>query len=220
MSHLELPCLPVVGSSTLVPLVDGTYVPYANLDGAASAPALEAVAYRVSQVLPLYASVHRGAGYLSQVSTALYEASRRTIGEFVGARETDETIITRNTTDSLNLLAGCLPAGKDGKPGRVLVLDIEHHANLLPWQRAAGGATVLHGGASVSETLELLAAELARREYVLVAITGASNVTGEALPILDVVSIAHAAGARIAVDGAQPRNPVLGWRRGRKPSRR
>lgn len=203
MSHLELPCLPVVGSSTLVPLVNGTSVPYANLDGAASAPALEAVARRVNQVLPLYASVHRGAGYLSQVSTALYEASRRTIGEFVGARDTDETIITRNTTDSLNLLAGCLPVGKDGKPGRVLVLDVEHHANLLPWQRAAGGATVLPAGVSVSETLDLLAAELARREYVLVAITGASNVTGESLPIPELVAIVHAAGARIALDGAQ-----------------
>lgn len=203
MTNLEQPCLPVVGSSTLVPLVDGRYVPYANLDGAASAPALEAVALRVSQVLPLYASVHRGAGYLSQVSTALYEASRRTIAKFVGARATDETIITRNTTDSLNLLAGCLPTGRDGKPGRVLVLDIEHHANLLPWQRTAGGATVLHGGTSVSETLDLLRTELARRDYVLVAITGASNVTGEALPLADVVAIAHAAGARIALDGAQ-----------------
>ena len=70
--------LPVVGGDTLVPLVDGRSVPYANLDVAASAPALRSVADRVTEVLPLYASVHRGAGYLSQVSTALYEASRRT----------------------------------------------------------------------------------------------------------------------------------------------
>ena len=72
--------LPLVGRDTLVPLVDGRHVTYANLDVAASAPALEAVAARVAQALPLYASVHRGAGYLSQVSTALYEASRRSIG--------------------------------------------------------------------------------------------------------------------------------------------
>lgn len=203
MSKLDTPCLPVVGSDTLVPLVDGTFVPYANLDCAASAPALVAVADRVNQVLPLYASVHRGAGYLSQVSTALYEASRRTIADFVGARKTDATIITRNTTDSLNLLAGCIPAGRDGQPGRVLVLDVEHHANLLPWQRSAGGATVLHGGSSVAQTLDILRAELARRDYALVALTGASNVTGEALPLEDVVAIAHAAGARLALDGAQ-----------------
>lgn len=203
MSALGNPCLPVVGSDTLVPLVDGSYVPYANLDCAASAPALEAVAERVNQVLPLYASVHRGAGYLSQVSTALYEASRRAIADFVGARPTDVAIITRNTTDSLNLLAGCIPQGVDGQPGRVVVLDVEHHANLLPWQRAAGGATVVQGGESVAQTLDLLRAELARRPYALVAVTGASNVTGEALPLQDIVAIAHAAGARVAVDGAQ-----------------
>lgn len=203
MNNIALPCLPVVGSSTLVPLVDGSQVPYANLDCAASAPALQAVADRVNQVLPLYASVHRGAGYLSQVSTALYEESRAAIGRFVGARSTDVTIITRNTTDSLNLLAGCVPAGPDGTPGRVLVLDVEHHANLLPWQGAPGGARVLAGGASVAETLDLLRAELARDSYALVAFTGASNVTGESLIIDDVVAIAHAAGARVVLDGAQ-----------------
>jgi selenocysteine lyase/cysteine desulfurase len=133
----QLPLLPVVGSSTQVPLVDGTSRTYANLDYAASAPALEAVAARVTEVLPLYASVHRGAGYLSQVSTALYEASRQTIARFVGARSDDVAIITRNTTDALNLLADVVPVGPDGTPGRVLVLDLEHHANLLPWGRVA-----------------------------------------------------------------------------------
>ncbi|WP_175007518.1 aminotransferase class V-fold PLP-dependent enzyme [Cellulosimicrobium sp. TH-20] len=194
--------LPVVGGDTLVPLVDGRSVPYANLDVAASAPALRSVADRVTEVLPLYASVHRGAGYLSQVSTALYEASRRTIGAFVGAREDDVTVVTRNTTDSLNLLAGCVPANADGTPGRVLVLDVEHHANLLPWQRT-GGATVLAGGASVAETLSGLRTELARFPYALVAVTGASNVTGESLPITEVVRAAHDAGARVVLDGAQ-----------------
>lgn len=192
--------LPVVGASTTVPLVDGTQRVYANLDYAASAPALEAVAARVTEVLPLYASVHRGAGYLSQVSTALYEASRQTIARFVGAREDDVAIITRNTTDSLNLLAGVVP-------GSVLVLDVEHHANLLPWvhSRAAQGrtTTVLPIGSTVAATLDALRAELARGSYALVTITGASNVTGEALPIDAVVEAAHAVGTRVAVDGAQ-----------------
>ena len=101
--------LPVVGGSTTVPLVDGSQRVYANLDYAASAPALEAVAARVTEVLPLYASVHRGAGYLSQVSTALYESARQTVARFVDARPDDVAIITRNTTDSLNLLAGVRP---------------------------------------------------------------------------------------------------------------
>jgi len=188
--------LAVVGAATRVPLIDGTTRTYANLDNAASAPALERVAARVSEVLPLYASVHRGAGYLSQVSTALYESSRQTIARFVGAREDDVAIITRNTTDALNLLAGCVPDG-----GRVLVLDLEHHANLLPWQR--GTATVLPIEDTVAQTLAALTVELARVSYALVATSGASNVTGEALPVDAVVRLAHDAGARVVVDGAQ-----------------
>jgi selenocysteine lyase/cysteine desulfurase len=200
----QRPLLPVVGSGTLVPLVDGTLRTYANLDCAASAPALEAVARRVAEVLPLYASVHRGAGYLSQVSTALYEASRQTIARFVGARADDVAIITRNTTDSLNLLAGVVPATPDGAPGRVLVLDLEHHANLLPWVQGSGHrTTILPIESTVAASLESLAAELSARQYTLVAVTGASNVTGEALPVADVVALAHTAGARVVVDGAQ-----------------
>jgi selenocysteine lyase/cysteine desulfurase len=200
----QLPLLPVVGSSTQVPLVDGTSRTYANLDYAASAPALEAVAARVTEVLPLYASVHRGAGYLSQVSTALYEASRQTIARFVGARSDDVAIITRNTTDALNLLADVVPVGPDGTPGRVLVLDLEHHANLLPWGLGTGRAsTVLPIETTVVATLAALAAELGATSYALVAVTGASNVTGEALPVADVVRLAHTAGARVVVDGAQ-----------------
>lgn len=202
MNH-HTPCLPVVGAHTRVPLINGGSTTYANLDCAASAPALVAVQERVNQVLPLYASVHRGAGYLSQVSTALYEAARTSIGQHVGARADDVTIITRHTTDSLNLLAGCIPTNPDGTPGKVLVLDIEHHANLLPWQAASGGATVITAATTIRETLTQLRAELARDNYTLVAATGASNVTGEALPITELVDIAHAAGARIVIDAAQ-----------------
>ncbi len=188
--------LPVCGAGVAVPLVGGGSREYANLDGAASAPALAAVADRVTEVLPLYASVHRGAGYLSQVCTALYEQSRATIARFVGGRPADVAVITRNTTDSLNLLATVVP-------GRVLVLDLEHHANLLTWSRADGGETVLPIEATVAATLDAVRDELARRHYALVAVTGASNVTGEALPLAPVVEAAHSAGARVAVDGAQ-----------------
>ncbi|NGN91904.1 aminotransferase class V-fold PLP-dependent enzyme [Nocardioides sp. KC13] len=188
--------LPLVGSNTQVPLLDGTTVTYANLDVAASAPALQSVADRVAEVLPWYASVHRGAGYLSQVSTALYEESRATIGAYVGAREDDVTVITRNTTDAVNLLAGCVP-------GRVLVLDIEHHANLLPWHRVEAGVTAVAGLDTLAGTIDALAGELARGDYALVAVAGASNVTGESLPIGEIVTLAHAHGARVFVDGAQ-----------------
>jgi selenocysteine lyase/cysteine desulfurase len=191
------PLLPLVGADTPVPLVPSGTVRYVDLDAAASSRALASVAERVQEALPLYASVHRGAGYLSQVSTALYENARSTVASFVGARPDDVCVFTRHTTDALNLLAGCVPAG-----AAVLVLDCEHHADLLPWQRR-GPVTVLPTGATVIETLRSIADELTVRPYALVALTGASNVTGESLPVDDVVSLAHAAGARVLVDGAQ-----------------
>ena len=196
--------LPVTGADTHVPLVDGTVRRYVDLDSAASTPALTAVADRVREVLPYYASVHRGAGYLSGVSTALYESSRATIARFVDARPDDVAIITRNTTDSLNLLAGVVPAAADGTPGRVLVLDSEHHANLLPWlERGADAVTVLAAAPTVAATRAALAGALAAHPIALGAVAGASNVTGESLPLERVVALAHAHGARVVVDGAQ-----------------
>src|SRR4051795_10797304 len=205
MSTAVLPCrpaataplLPLVGAKTVVPLVPSGTARYVDLDAAASSRALTSVAERVQEALPLYASVHRGAGYLSQVSTALYESARSTVGSFVGARPGDACVFTRHTTDAVNLLAGSVPAG-----AAVLVLDCEHHADLLPWQRR-GPVTVLPTGATVVATLRSIALELARRPYALFAVSGASNVTGESLPLADVVRLAHAAGARVLVDGAQ-----------------
>ncbi|RZT84959.1 selenocysteine lyase/cysteine desulfurase [Pseudonocardia sediminis] len=185
----------VVGADLQVPLVDGRCVRYANLDVAASAPALQAVADEVNALLPWYASVHRGAGYASQVCTRVLEAARTTVAEFVGARPGDVTVFTRHTTDSLNLLASCVP-------GPVLTLDVEHHANLLPWQ-SRPGSRVIAARAGVDATLAAVDDALARGSFALLAVTGASNVTGETLPIAQVVDIAHAYGTRVVVDAAQ-----------------
>jgi len=200
---MSLHPLPRLVTPAPVPLAAGGTIDYANFDGAATAAPLQAVADRVAEVLPYYASVNRGAGWHSQVSTTLYEEARHTIAAFVGARADDVTVITRNTTDAFNLLASALPAGEGGAPGRVLVLDAEHHANLLPWHESPGGATVLSTPDTIAETLAALAAELERRPYALVAVTGASNVTGETLPLAKIAELAHRAGARVAVDGAQ-----------------
>jgi selenocysteine lyase/cysteine desulfurase len=188
------PLPPLTGAGTRVPLVTGAYIDYANLDLAASAPALQAVADHVAEVLPLLSSVHRGAGYLSQVSTALLERARECVGEFVGARESDVVVFTRNTTDALNLLARAVP-------GPVLCLDVEHHANLLPWR--AGTHRTLTAAPTVAQTLNDLAEALAATPTALLTVTGASNVTGEVLPLARIADLAHAAGARVAVDAAQ-----------------
>lgn len=175
-----------------VPVLGGGVVRHVNLDIAASAPALDAVAAHVARVLPFYASVHRGSGYASQASTALVEDARVTAARHVGARDDDVVVFTRNTTDALNLLASAVP-------GDTVVLDLEHHANLLPWR----ARRVVVGSPTVAATLEAIDAELAARPAALVSVTGASNVTGEVLPIDAIARLAHDRGARIAVDAAQ-----------------
>ena len=188
------PLAELVGADVQVPLVTGGTTRYVNLDLAASAPALRPVADRVAELLPLYSSVHRGAGYASAVCTAAYEAARGEIAAFVGVRAEDVVQIVRNTTDALNLLATAVP-------GPVVHLDVEHHANLLPWQRIGG--RVVSARATLAQTLEAVEAAIVESQAALLAVTGASNVTGEVLPIAQLASLAHAHGARIAVDGAQ-----------------
>lgn len=190
------PLANVVGSALKVPVLGGGGVRYVNLDYAASAPALAEVRDFVAAILPYYASIHRGAGYTSQVSTSLYENARTAIRVFVHGRSDDTVIFTRNTTDSLNLLAGCVPA-----TGDVLYLDIEHHANLLPWQELPHRSVT--AGASIADTLDRVRAELATGGVTLLAVSGASNVTGEVLPIRELAVLAHTHGARIVVDAAQ-----------------
>ncbi|MFA4927714.1 MAG: aminotransferase class V-fold PLP-dependent enzyme [Patulibacter sp.] len=204
------PLLEVVGGDLAVPLLDGRSVRYANLDYAATAPALRTVADRVAHVLPFSGSVHRGAGLPSQASSRLYEAARARVATALGARAEDHVVFVRNTTDATNLLAGSIPADT----GDVLTLDIEHHANLLPWKRHGLGAgsaqdehrfghrTVVHAD-TIGETLKRIEVALCDRPTALLAVTGASNVTGEVLPIDRLAALAHAYGARIFVDAAQ-----------------
>ncbi|MER7541863.1 aminotransferase class V-fold PLP-dependent enzyme [Spirillospora sp. NPDC127506] len=193
----------VVGADAPVPLRDGGRIPYANLDYAASAPCLEAVHEAVARALPYYSSVHRGAGYASQVTTAAYEEARETVRAFLGAWRRSAVVFTRNTTDSMNLLAHAVPAGTS-----VVVFETEHHASLLPWRRAVR----LPAPATPAEAVS--AADRALRSCPvgprLLVVTAASNVTGELWPVAELARAAHRNGARIAVDAAQlvPHRPL------------
>ncbi|MGW1022396.1 aminotransferase class V-fold PLP-dependent enzyme [Streptomyces sp. NPDC002577] len=191
--------LPVLGRDVLVPLVTGGEVAYAALDYAASAPALQRVWDDVAAYAPYYGSVHRGAGYLSQLSTDLFENARRTVAEFLGCREGDQVVFTRSTTDSLNLLAAALPEGC-----QVFVFETEHHASLLPWRDAR--VTYLDAPRTPEQAVRTLERALADRDPygpALVCVTGASNVTGELWPVRELAAAAHAHGARIVLDAAQ-----------------
>lgn len=200
--------LPVLGRDVLVPLVTGGEVTYAALDYAASAPALQRVWDDIAAYAPYYGSVHRGAGYLSQLSTDLFEQSRATVAEFLGCREGDQVIFTRSTTDSLNLLAAVIPVGT-----QVFVFETEHHAALLPW-RTAEGARVTYLGAPRTPEQAVAALDVALhgspKGPKLVCVTGASNVTGELWPVRELAAAAHRHGARIVLDAAQlaPHHPV------------
>lgn len=198
--------LAVLGRDVTVPLVTGGEVTYAALDYAASAPALQRVWDDVAAYAPYYGSVHRGAGYLSQLSTDLFEQSRVTVAEFLDCRPTDQVVFTRSTTDSLNLLAAVLPADC-----QVFVFETEHHASLLPWVDAQ--VTYLDAPRTPAEAVATLERALADRvPYgpALVCVTGASNVTGELWPVKELAAAAHAHGARIVLDAAQlaPHHPV------------
>ncbi|WP_203919312.1 aminotransferase class V-fold PLP-dependent enzyme [Rugosimonospora africana] len=208
-----LPGLAVLGDQLPVTLADGRTVDYANLDYAATAPCLSAVADAVNELLPWHASVHRGAGAASRRCTLAYERARQSVADFLDARPDDHVIFTRNTTDALNLLARALP-----EQTTVVGWAGEHHANLLPWPRFVR----LPVPDSPDAALRSLAAALAVlcapvrpgapgaasgpgsvAGPVLVAVTGASNVTGEVWPVERLAAVAHRYGARIAVDAAQ-----------------
>ncbi|MFJ5634811.1 aminotransferase class V-fold PLP-dependent enzyme [Streptomyces goshikiensis] len=198
--------LAVLGRDVTVPLVTGGEVSYAALDYAASAPALQRVWDNVAAYAPYYGSVHRGAGYLSQLSTDLFEQSRVTVAEFLDCRPGDQVVFTRSTTDSLNLLAAVLPADC-----QVFVFETEHHASLLPWTNAH--VTYLNAPRTPAEAVATLERALAGRDPhgpALVCVTGASNVTGELWPVRELAAAAHAHGARIVLDAAQlaPHHPV------------
>ena len=193
----------VIGTDTVVPLNDGGSITYANFDYAASAPCLEAVHEAVTRALPYYSSVHRGAGYTSQVTTEAYENARETVRAFLGAWRRAAVVFTRNTTDAMNLLAHAVPSGTT-----TVVFETEHHASLLPWRKAVR----LPAPASPEEAVEAADRALAAAPSGprLLVVTAASNVTGEVWPIAELARTARRHGARIAVDAAQyvPHRPL------------
>jgi selenocysteine lyase/cysteine desulfurase len=188
----------VVGADLRVPLVDGTWQPYANLDHAATTPCLADVRRAVDELLPWYSSVHRGAGYASQMCTRQYERAREVLRAFTGAGPDAAVLFTRNTTDALNLLGRALPEG-----ATVFRFSTEHHAALLAWRDAA--VVRLGVPESTGDAVRRLARALAAATGgpKLVVLTGASNVTGELWPVADLAEVARAFGARTVLDAAQ-----------------
>ncbi len=189
----------LVGAGAVVPLVGGGERRYVNLDYAASAPCLVSAQQAVEALLPWYASVHRGAGFLSQLTTDAYEGAREAVRNFVNGHRDDVVVFTRNTTDAINLLASALPEDTE-----VIGFAAEHHANLLPWRRRTSVLLPVPGSAAEALTrLEEALSRPAAGRHRLVTVTGASNVTGEIWPYAAMARLAHEHGARIMLDAAQ-----------------
>jgi len=192
-----------VGLDVQVPLLNGTRSQYINLDNAASTPPLQAVQAGINGFLPYYSSVHRGTGYKSQLSTQAYELARQAVMDFTGAgHSTHVCIFGKNTTEAINKLARRFPF----TPERNLVLcsHLEHHSNDLPWRQVAG---VIYTNVTPEGRLDEADFDQKLEDYrgriALVAVSGASNVTGFINPVHRLAEKAHAAGAHIAVDCAQ-----------------
>lgn len=182
--------------------------PLVFLDSAASAQKPRAVIEAMVHAMEhQYANVHRGLHWMSERTTDAYEACRDAVARLLNARERAEIVFVRNSTEAINLVAYSYGRGIL-KPGdAVLVSQMEHHSNLVPWQilRDAHGVELRIAPVTDAGELDFPAYEalLADGRVKLVAITHMSNVLGTYVPAERVVAAAHAAGAKVLFDGSQ-----------------
>ena len=160
-----------------------------------------------------YANVHRGVYRLSGRSTDRFEAAREKVRAFLNAADEREIVFVRGATEAINLVAYSW-CGKFLKPGdEVVISDLEHHSNIVPWQQAClrAGAKLVVAPTDATGEFDMAAFEaLLSPRTRMVAVTHISNVTGHLLPVARIVELAHSAGAKVLIDGCQavPRMPV------------
>ncbi len=181
--------------------------PLVYLDNGASAQKPQAVLDRIMKAYTEeYANVHRGLHFLSNAATEAYEEAREIARAFLNAASTEEVIFTRSSTEAINLVAASY-GGMVLRPGDEVILSImEHHSNIVPWHfhRERNGVVIRWAPVREDGSFDLEAFEgmLSGRTRI-VAITQMSNVTGAVVPIAEVTRLAHAAGAKVLVDGSQ-----------------
>ncbi|TCU77343.1 selenocysteine lyase/cysteine desulfurase [Tissierella praeacuta] len=193
----------IVGGNSLVRLENGNLVNYINFDNAATTPPFQSVLNEIVDFSNIYSSVHRGTGYKSIISSMIYDEGREIVLNFVGGNKEYHTVVfLKNTTECINKLSYRLQDTLKDKV--VLSTYMEHHSNLLPWKYrfTTDYIEVDSMGRLCLEDLEFKL-KLYKGKVGLVAVTGASNVTGYINPIYDIARICHSYGAKILVDGAQ-----------------
>ena len=160
------------------------------------------------------ANIHRGVHYLAETATDAYEGSRQRIADFVGAKNAREIIFTRNTTESINLVAYSWARKFLSEGDQIILTEMEHHSNLVPWQILAEELSVELNFIPVDTDgyLEMSSYEelLEKKKPKLVSFTQLSNVLGTINPAKEIIDKAHQVGAITLIDGAQsvPHIPV------------
>jgi selenocysteine lyase/cysteine desulfurase len=192
----------IVGYEMQVPLLDGSKRQYINFDNAASTPSLKTVADKVNEFMRWYSSIHRGTGFKSQLCSEAFDHSRHIVANFVNVDpETHAIIFVKNATEAINKLAHRFPINDDQV---VLVSKMEHHSNDLPWR---ANAKVVHIDVKEDGSLdeEDLISKLKQYhgKVALVALTGASNVSGWVNDINHLAEVCHEHGTKIVIDAAQ-----------------
>lgn len=192
-----------VGLEAPVPYARGGAAPAVNFDNAATTPPFQKVMNEINQFAPFYSSIHRGTGYKSLYSSEFYERARKTVLTFVGGLSEQNTVIfVKNTTEAINKLSYRL--WKPWKKEVVLTTRMEHHSNLLPWREKFQVDYVEleeQGGLDLEDLERKL--KLHKGLVKLVAVSGASNVTGIMNPIYQIAEIAHRYHSKLFVDAAQ-----------------
>lgn len=151
-------------------------------------------------------NVHRGVHYLSQLSTDAFEVTRRKVKDFINAAEDVEVIITKGTTDSINLVAQCYGKAFIGQGDEVVISAMEHHSNIVPWQMLCEetGAVLKIIPMDESGVLDIDAyRKLLSAKTKIVAVTYVSNALGTINPVEEIISLAHECGAPVLLDAAQ-----------------
>ncbi len=191
--------------SFTVKTLNGNSVKYVNLDNGATTTPFATLKQYVDEMLDTYGSVHRGSGQKSVITTREYDASRNIIRDFVGSSPENYVIFAKNTTEAINGAATLWAK----KPGKILVSDIEHSSNLLPWvtrDEVVQYRTRPDGSVSLSEIENIFIAHQDRpkaEQIKLLTITGASTITGYRPPIYEIAALAHRYGAKMFADVCQ-----------------
>ena len=191
---------PILGES-----INGHQLVY--LDNAATTHKPRVVIDTISQYYEAQNSnIHRGVHTLSQRGTDAYENARQIVQQFINAPTSDEVIFTRGTTDSINLASQCLARLVLNAGDEILVSELEHHSNIVPWQMVAAQYDAKLVVAPIDETGEIIIEEFEKRlnaKTKIVSIGHISNALGTINPVKEMTELAHTVGAKVLIDGAQ-----------------